>query len=177
MNFDKDLSARQEARDFSAQAASAQRILAEFPQEKLDAIVEAMAKAFSHQAPVLARMAVEETGFGNIADKITKNRFASETVAEAVRGMKTVGLIREDRENSLWEIGVPMGAIAAIVPSTNPTSTVCYKALIALKAGCSIVFSPHPKAIACTRQAARIVAEAAEAAGAAIVPWRRVRCC
>ena len=166
MNFDKDLSARQEARDLAKQAAQAQHILAELTQEKLDAIVEAMAAAFSRQAPALAQMAVEETGFGNVEDKITKNRFASETVAASLRGMKTVGLLREDREHQLWEIGVPMGAIAAIVPSTNPTSTVCYKALIALKAGCSIVFSPHPKAIAATRQAAKIVAEAAQAAGA-----------
>ena len=166
MNFDKDLSARQEARDLASQAADAQKLLARLPQEKLDAIVEATAKAFSAQAPALAQMAVEETGFGNIEDKITKNRFAADTVAQALRGMKTVGLLREDRERKLWEIGVPMGAIAAIVPSTNPTSTVCYKALIALKSGCSIVFSPHPKAIACTRQAAKIVAEAAEAAGA-----------
>ena len=166
MNFDKDLSARQEARDLAKQAAQAQHLLAELPQEKLDAIVEAVASAFSRQTPALAQMAVEETGFGNVEDKITKNRFASETVAEAIRGMKTVGLLREDRENSLWEIGVPMGTIAAIVPSTNPTSTVCYKALIALKAGCSIVFSPHPKAIAATRQAAKVVAEAAQAAGA-----------
>ena len=166
MNFDKDLSARQEARDLAKQAAQAQHLLAELPQEKLDAIVEAMASAFSRHAPALAQMAVEETGFGNVEDKITKNRFASETVAASLRGMKTVGLLREDREHQLWEIGVPMGAIAAIVPSTNPTSTVCYKALIALKAGCSIVFSPHPKAIAATRQAAKIVAEAAQAAGA-----------
>ena len=166
MNLDKDLSARQEARDLAAQAASAQRILADLSQEKLDALVESVARAFSGHAPALAQMAVEETGFGNVEDKITKNRFASETVAEAIRGMKTVGLLREDREKKLWEIGVPMGAIAAIIPSTNPTSTVCYKALIALKAGCSIVFSPHPKAIAATRQAAKIVTEAAEAAGA-----------
>ena len=166
MNFDKDLSARQEARDLAKQAAQAQHLLADLPQEKLDSIVEAMASAFSRQAPALAQMAVEETGFGNVEDKITKNRFASETVVASLRGMKTVGLLREDREHQLWEIGVPMGAIAAIVPSTNPTSTVCYKALIALKAGCSIVFSPHPKAIAATRQAAKIVAEAAQAAGA-----------
>ena len=166
MNLDKDLAARQEARELAKQAAQAQHILAELSQEKLDAIVEAVACAFSRNAPALAQIAVEETGFGNIEDKITKNRFASETVAEAIRGMKTVGLLREDRERKLWEIGVPMGVIAAIVPSTNPTSTVCYKTLIALKAGCSIVFSPHPKAIAATRQAAKIVAEAAEAAGA-----------
>jgi len=166
MELDKDLLARQEARTLAKQAASAQNDLAQLPQEKLDAIVEAVAKAFSREAPALAEMAVRETGFGNMEDKITKNRFASEQVAKALRGMKTVGLLREDRENRLWEIGVPVGVIAAIVPSTNPTSTVCYKALIALKSGNSIVFSPHPKAIAATRQAAKIVAEAAEKAGA-----------
>ena len=166
MELDKDLLARQEARALAKQAEDAQRMLAELPQEKLDAIVEAVAKAFAKEAPALAEMAVRETGFGNMEDKIRKNRFASETVAEAVRGMKTVGLLREDRETKVWEIGIPVGVIAAIVPSTNPTSTICYKALIALKSGNSIVFSPHPKAIAASRQAAKIVAEAAEKAGA-----------
>ena len=166
MELDKDLSARQEARVLAKQAQKAQEALGSMPQEKLDAIVEAVAKAFSKEAPALAEMAVSETGFGNVEDKILKNRFASETVAAAVRGMKTVGFLREDREHRIWEYGVPMGVIAAIVPSTNPTSTVCYKALIALKSGNSIVFSPHPKAIVATRQAAKIVAEAAEAAGA-----------
>ncbi|MBE6921652.1 MAG: acetaldehyde dehydrogenase (acetylating) [Ruminococcaceae bacterium] len=166
MELDKDLSARQEARVLAKQAQKAQEALGSMPQEKLDAIVEAVAKAFSKEAPALAEMAVSETGFGNVEDKIRKNRFASETVAEAVRGMQTVGFLREDRENRIWEYGVPVGVIAAIVPSTNPTSTVCYKALIALKSGNSIVFSPHPKAIVATRQAAKIVAEAAEVAGA-----------
>ncbi len=166
MELDKDLLARQEARVLAEAAEKAQQLLAGMPQEKLDAIVEAVARAFSEKAGVLAQMAVRETGFGNEADKTTKNRFASETVAKAVRGMKTVGLLREVPEERLWEIGVPMGVIAAIVPSTNPTSTVCYKAIIALKAGNAIVFSPHPKAIGCTREAARIVAEAAERAGA-----------
>jgi len=132
-----------------------------------------MAKAFSREAAMLADMAVRETGFGNVEDKITKNRFASETVAEAVRGMKTVGLLREVPGKKLWEIGIPVGVIAAIVPSTNPTSTVCYKAMIALKAGNPIVFSPHPKAIVCTRKAAEIVAAAAEASGA---PKSSVQC-
>ena len=166
MELDKDLSARQEARVLAKQAQAAQEVLGQMPQEKLDAIVEAVAKAFSKEAAALAEMAVSETGFGNVEDKIRKNRFASETVAAAVRGMKTVGFLREDPENHIWEYGVPVGVIAAIVPSTNPTSTVCYKALIALKSGNSIVFSPHPKAIAATQQAAKIVAEAAEAAGA-----------
>ncbi len=166
MEFDKDLTARQEARTLAAEAEAAQHILADMPQEKLDAIVEAVAKAFSDNAVMLAEMAVSETGFGNVEDKTTKNRFASNMVAKAIRGMKTVGLLRQDREKQVWEIGIPMGVIAAIVPSTNPTSTVCYKTLIALKSGNAIVFSPHPKAIVCTRKAARIVAEAAERAGA-----------
>ena len=166
MELDKDLAARQEARSAARQAQIAQQKLAAMPQEALDAIVEAVAKAFAAEAATLAEMAVKETGFGNVQDKITKNRFASETLAKAIRGMKTVGLLKENQQDKLWEIGVPVGVIAAIVPSTNPTSTVCYKAIIALKAGNSILFSPHPKALACTRRAAEIVAAAAEAAGA-----------
>ena len=166
MEFDKDLAARQEARSAARQAQIAQQKLAAMPQEALDAIVEAVAMAFAAEAAALAEMAVKETGFGNAQDKITKNRFASETLATAIRGMKTVGLLKESKQDKLWEIGVPVGVIAAIVPSTNPTSTVCYKAIIALKAGNSIIFSPHPKALACTRRAAEIVAAAAEAAGA-----------
>ena len=166
MKLDKDLQARQEARDMALRAETAQKTLAAMPQEKLDGMVEAVAKAFHEKAYELAQLAVRETGFGNAEDKTTKNQFASKTVAEAVRGMKTVGVLKGGAGDKLWEIGVPMGVIAAIVPSTNPTSTVCYKALIALKAGCSIVFSPHPKAIECTMQAAKLVARAAEMAGA-----------
>ena len=166
MDFDKDLTARQEARALAREAEEAQKQLAEFSQERLDAIVEAVAEAFAAEASALAQMAVEETGFGNAEDKAEKNRFASRQVAKAIRDMKTVGILREVPEKKLWEIGVPVGVIAAIVPSTNPTSTVCYKALIALKAGNAIVFSPHPKAINCTRRASQIVAEAAQRAGA-----------
>lgn len=166
MELDKDLLAQQEARALARGAQSAQVTLARLSQQQLDAIVEAVASAFSKESSRLAEMAVEETGFGNVEDKTTKNRFASETVAEAVRGMKTVGILREDPQKKLWEVAVPKGVIAAIVPSTNPTSTVCYKAIIALKAGNSIVFSPHPKASRCTREAVRVVAEAARAAGA-----------
>ena len=166
MEFDKDLAARQEARLLARQAEKAAGQLAEFSQEKLDAIVETVAKAFSSHARELAEMAVRETGFGNAEDKTTKNRFASETVAAAVRNMRTVGVLKEHPGEKLWEVGVPVGVIGAIVPSTNPTSTVCYKAIIALKAGNAIVFSPHPKAAECTLRAARIVAEAAEKAGA-----------
>ena len=162
--MDKDLQAKQEARDLAKQAELAQRQLFAFSQEKLNAITEAVAKAFEAAAAELAQMACEETGFGNVEDKITKNRFASRTVLEAIKPMKCVGIVKEASE--LWEVGVPVGVIAAIVPSTNPTSTVCYKAMIALKAGNAIIFSPHPKALACTLRATRIVAEAAEKAGA-----------
>ena len=166
MELDKDLRARQEARVLAAKAQIAQQQLAGFDQRQLDRICEAVAKAFAQAAPELADMAVRETGFGNVADKITKNEFASQTVWEHIRNMRTVGVLKEDPQEKLWQIGVPVGVIAAIVPSTNPTSTVCYKALIALKAGNSIVFSPHPKALACTLKAARIVGAAAQAAGA-----------
>ncbi len=166
MELDQDLAARQEARLLCRQAERAQKILGAFPQEKLDRIVENIARRFSTQGEKLAQMAVRETGFGNVADKLTKNRFASQKVAEAVRDMKTVGLLGKVPEKKLWEIGVPIGVIAAIVPSTNPTSTVCYKAIISIKSGNTIVFSPHPKALECTLAAARIVAAAAEEAGA-----------
>jgi acetaldehyde dehydrogenase (acetylating) len=166
MEFDKDLAARQEARMLCAQAENAAKQLRRMTQAQLDTIVEAMAKAFAGSAAELAELAVKETGFGNAADKTVKNRFASDTVFTAIRDMKTVGVLKENQQDKLWEIGVPVGVIAAIVPSTNPTSTICYKALIALKSGNAIVFSPHPKALSCSLQAAKIVSQAAENAGA-----------
>ncbi len=150
----------------AAQAEIAQKGLAGMSQAQLDKIVEAVARDFAAAASELAALAVQETGFGNVEDKTTKNEFASQTVLSAIRDMKTVGVLKEHPGEKLWEVGVPVGVIAAIVPSTNPTSTVCYKAMIALKAGCSIVFSPHPKAVACTLRAAEIVKKAAQKAGA-----------
>ena len=166
MELDADLLARQEARELAKKAGRAQQVLEELPQEILDKIVSAMAEAFAKEAAVLAKMAVEEIGFGNTQDKTVKNLFASQRVYEAVKDMKTVGLLRKDAGKRVWEIGVPVGVIGAIVPSTNPTSTVCYKSIIALKAGCTIVFSPHPKAQKCTQRAAELLAKAAVAAGA-----------
>ena len=166
MELDKDLLSRQEARELLKKAAAAQKQLASMSQQQLDTIVKAIADAIFAASSELADMAVRETGFGNVEDKITKNQFASRRVWEAVKDMKTVGVLKEYPGEKLWEVGVPVGVIAAIIPSTNPTSTVCYKAMIALKAGNAIVFSPHPKAIACTARAAKIVAEAAERAGA-----------
>ena len=166
MEFDKDLAARQEARTLCLQAEAAAKQLRRMSQAQLDAIVEAIAKRFSQAARELAELAVQETGFGNPEDKTIKNQFASDNVLAAIRGMKTVGVLKENQQDKLWEIGVPVGVIAAIVPSTNPTSTICYKALIALKSGNAIIFSPHPKALACSLQAAKIVAQAAQSAGA-----------
>ena len=166
MELDKDLKARQEARDLARQAEVAQKLLTRMDQEKLDKIVQAIADAFYKHSGELADMAVRETGFGNTEDKTQKNEFASRRVWEAVRDMKTIGVLNRHPQEKLWEIGVPVGVIAAIIPSTNPTSTVCYKAMIALKAGNSIIFSPHPKALFCTLRAAEIVRQAAEKAGA-----------
>ena len=166
MELDKDLKARQEARDLCKQAETAQIALSQMSQSQLDAITKAICEAFHEKALELAELAVRETGFGNAEDKTVKNQFASQRVYNAIKEMKTVGVLSAPKEGKLWEIGVPVGVIAAIVPSTNPTSTVCYKSLIAIKAGCSIVFSPHPKALECTLKAARIVAQAAEKAGA-----------
>ena len=166
MEFDKDLTARQEARTLCLQAEAAANRLRRMTQTQLDTIVEAMAKAFASSAVELADMAVRETGFGNVEDKTEKNRFAAQQVLSAIRDLKTVGVLKENPQDKLWEIGVPVGVIPAIVPSTNPTSTICYKALIALKAGNAIVFSPHPKAMACSLRAAKILIQAAEAAGA-----------
>ena len=166
MELDKDLQARQEARALAKQAEAAQKQLAKMDQCQLDRIVSAMAEAFHRSAVELAELAVRETGFGNSEDKVTKNTFASKNVHAAIKNMRCVGVLKEDPREKLWEIGVPMGVIAAIVPSTNPTSTVCYKALIALKSGNAIIFSPHPKALACTLAAAKLLAEAAKKAGA-----------
>lgn len=163
MEFDKDLRSRQETRTLIEQAEAAFHALRRLDQAALDRITKAICDAGLQNAEDLGRMAAEETGFGNAKDKAEKNRFAAERVYQAIRDMKTVGILKQ--ESGLWEIGVPVGVIAGIVPSTNPTSTVIYKSMIALKAGSPIVFSPHPGALNCTMKAAQIVAAAAEAAG------------
>ena len=129
-------------------------------------MVRQMAEAGLGAAEKLARMAVEETGFGNVADKILKNKFGSEFVHEAIKDLRTVGIIREVKRKGILEIASPVGVIAAIIPSTNPTSTTINKALIALKGRNTIVFSPHPAAAGCIQEASRILSEAATAAGA-----------
>ena len=140
--------------------------LASFSQEQVDRIVAKMADAGRAHARALAKMAVEETGFGVYEDKVTKNLFASERVYEAIRDLRTVGVIRCDGSRKVAEIAEPAGVIVALVPSTNPTSTVIYKSLISLKSRNPIVFSPHPSACRCSCQAAQVMADAAAAAGA-----------
>lgn len=163
---DRDLASVAEARALARRAKTAQAPLAELSQEQIDAIVEAMASAVRPHAEALARMAVEETGYGVVADKIQKNLFASTRVYEFIAPMKTVGVVRRVDEKKIVEIAEPFGVVAAIVPSTNPTSTAIYKALIALKARCPIVISPHPSAARCITRTVEILAEAAARAGA-----------
>ncbi len=163
---DRDLASIQEARRLARRARQAQAELAEFSQEQIDAIVDAVAAAATPQAEAFARLAVEETGYGNVADKIQKNLFASERVYHFIRPMRTVGVIRRDQERKVVEIAEPFGVVAAIVPSTNPTSTTIYKVLIALKARCAIVLSPHPSAVGCISRVAEVLADAARGAGA-----------
>ena len=125
-----------------------------------------MAAAATPQAEALARLAVEETGYGVVADKIQKNLFASEKVYQFIRPMKTVGVIARHDDTRVIEIAEPFGVVAAVVPSTNPTSTAIYKILIAIKARCAIVLSPHPSAVKCITRVAELMNEAAIKAGA-----------
>lgn len=163
---DKDLLSIQEARDLVAKAKAAQKIFAGFTQEQVDAVVAAIAQAGDQHAVELAKLANEETGFGNWQDKVIKNKFAAMTVYEAIKDLKTVGIVSEDKIKKVIEVAVPVGVIAALVPSTNPTSTVIYKAEICLKAGNAVIFSPHPTAMKSIGEAVRIVSEAAVRAGA-----------
>jgi len=162
---DKDLLSIQEVRTKVRAAKEAQAKLATFSQDALNAICRAMAQAGVKDSLRLAKMANEETGFGRVEDKVIKNRFGSDGVWQAIKDIPCIGVISEDPANGLMDIGVPMGVIAGIIPSTNPTSTVFYKSLISIKAGNAIVFSPHPSARQCTIEAARLMATAAEAAG------------
>ena len=164
--MDKDLQSIQETRELLRQAKQAQRTLAGMSQEQLDKITAAIAAAAGEHARRLADMAVEETGFGKKEDKELKNRFAATTLYEAIRDEKTHGILAENREKRTIDIGVPVGIVAGLVPSTNPTSTVIYKSMICMKAGNPIIFSPHPSAVNCILETVNVVRRAAEGAGA-----------
>src|SRR5213079_2843276 len=162
---DRDLASVAEARALARRAKQAWLELAEFSQERIDAIVDAMANAATAQAEALARLAVEETGYGVVADKIQKNLFSSQKVYKFIRPMKTVGVIARHEDTRVVDIAEPFGVVAAVVPSTNPTSTAIYKILIAIKARCSIVLSPHPAAVKCITRVAEVMDEVGRRAG------------
>jgi acetaldehyde dehydrogenase (acetylating) len=166
MTLDKDLQSVQEVRELLTKAKEAQLAFRAYSQEQVDTIVRAMVDAGFAEAERLGRLAHEETGFGKPEDKKKKNEFATKRVCESIKDLKTVGVIREDREKRIIEIAEPMGVVAALIPSTNPTSTVMFKAIISVKGRNGFVASPHPRAVKCTLEATRVVSEAAERAGA-----------
>ena len=163
--FDKDLLSVQEVRDLVERAKTAQEELAQMSQAQVDMIVKSIADAGVRNAKRLAVMANEETGFGIADDKVIKNVFASKFVWDAVKDMKTIGEVARDDEKKTRDIAVPVGVIAGLIPSTNPTSTAFYKAEIAIKAGNAIVFSPHPNAKGCILEAVKVIRQAVLEAG------------
>ena len=152
---------------------AAQKKFAEYSQSQVDSIFKAAAAAVDRQRIPLARLAVEETGMGVVEDKVIKNHYAAEYIYNAYRDTKTCGVIEEDKEYGITRIAEPIGVIAAVIPTTNPTSTAIFKTLLALKTRNGIIISPHPRAKNSTAEAARTVLEAAVAAGAPedIIAW------
>jgi len=166
MILDKDLLSIQEARSLSAKAKEAQLEYKHFSQQQVDKIVKAMAEAGYSSSEKLAKMACDESGFGKLDDKIIKNQFATKNVYESIKNLKTVGIIAEEANGKVLKIAEPMGVVCALIPSTNPTSTAMFKALISLKSRNAIVASPHPRTAKCTAEALKILSDAAESAGA-----------
>lgn len=162
--MDVDLKSIQQARLLVRKARTAFGSYHAFSQDAVDHIVREMVRAGEQAAAELAHLAHEETGFGRVDSKTAKNLFATRTLLDRMGDMKTCGVIR--RDEYVWEVASPMGVVAALIPSTNPTSTAMYKAIIAAKARCGIVMSPHPRSANCTAAAVRTVAEAAYKAGA-----------
>ena len=159
--------------DALTRCRAAQRRFAEYTQEQVDRIFLAAASAANRMRIPLAKLAVEETGMGVVEDKVIKNHFASEYIYNAYRDTKTCGVIEEDPAYGIQKIAEPIGVVAAVIPTTNPTSTAIFKALLCLKTRNGMILSPHPKATDCTIAAAKVVLEAAVAAGAPedIIGW------
>ncbi|CAG8999630.1 MAG: Aldehyde-alcohol dehydrogenase [Candidatus Celerinatantimonas neptuna] len=155
-----------EAIELIQQAKAAQKVLKTFSQAKIDDIVLNMVRAAQGETERLAKMAVFETGFGNIEDKITKNEFAANDLYNYIKDQKTIGILSKNPDTHTLEVAVPMGVLAGLIPSTNPTSTAIYKALIAVKSGNGIIMSPHPSAKNCIQETIRILHQAAVEAGA-----------
>lgn len=166
MEFDRDLQSIQQARDLMKKAKKAQKMFQDYTQDQIDSIVCDIAKACGDNAESLAKKACSETGFGRWQDKVLKNLLGSTMTYEYIKDMKTVGVIREDKGNMITDIGVPVGVVVGLIPSTNPTSTTMYKSLISLKAGNAIIISPHPNAKNCIIDTVNIIQEAAKRAGA-----------
>lgn len=165
-NLDRDLRSIQEVRDTVQLGKIAANELANYTEEQIDRIICNMVKVARENAVCLAKMAVEETGFGKVEDKTYKNHMASVILYDAIKDMKTIGIINEDESKQLIDIAEPMGLLMGIIPSTNPTSTAIFKSIISIKARNGIVFSPHPSAINCTLKAINLMNDAAVAAGA-----------
>lgn len=155
--MDRDLQSIQEARDLIHKARIAQEEFANTTQEQVDDLTKAIAKMGEAHARELGKMAAEEVGYGNPKDKYTKNILASRYVYESIKNMKTRGILKEN--DRMIEVASPVGVIAGLVPSTNPTSTVIYNAMIALKAGNAIVFSPHPTCTKCIKKTVNLIRE------------------
>jgi acetaldehyde dehydrogenase (acetylating) len=162
----QDLAAIAEARSKARQARAAFAAFEGADQARVDRIVQAMAEAGTAAAKDLARIAVDETGYGVYEDKILKNLYNTKFVARWMAGLRTVGVLWVDEKNRMTAVGAPMGVIAAIIPVTNPTSTVLFKCLAAIKSGNAIVCAPHPRAVQCCSRTAQVMANAAVAAGA-----------
>lgn len=164
--YDRDLESIQKARELARKGKIAANKIAEFTEEQIDKIIKNMVRVAEDNKFYLAQMAVEETGFGKVEDKMFKNHMAATMVYDAIKDMKTIGVIEEDKQKKILKLAEPMGLILGIVPSTNPTSTAIYKSIIALKSRNAIVFSPHPSAFKCTLKAIQLMCEAAVMAGA-----------
>lgn len=165
-NFDKDLRSIQEARNIARLGKIAADKIADYSEEQIDRILQNMVRVAEENSACLAQMAVEETGFGKVADKTYKNHMASTMLYDSIKDMKTIGTICEDKVNGIIEIAEPVGLVMGIVPSTNPTSTAIFKAMISIKSRNAIVFSPHPAAAKCTTKAIQLMHDAAVEAGA-----------
>ena len=163
---DKELQSIEEARLMVERAYSAQKIWGTATQQQVDRVCEAMAQAAFLGAERLGRLAAEETKFGVPEHKKLKNEFASQHVWERIKDIKTVGFVRKDEANMVYEIAWPMGVVAALIPSTNPTSTVINKILISIKARNAIIIAPHPTAINCSTETTKLMKDAAEGVGA-----------
>jgi acetaldehyde dehydrogenase (acetylating) len=164
--MDKDLLSIQESRDLAKKAKEAQLEFKHFSQEQVDKIVSAMAETGYAQSERLAKLASEESGFGKWTDKVIKNQFATKNVWESIKDLKSVGVIGSEANGKVLKIAEPMGVVAALIPSTNPTSTAMYKALISLKCRNGIVASPHPRTVNSTADALKVLSAASEKAGA-----------